>query len=87
MPVQHVGDVSFGSHGEIPYFMFFFLTSVSLGSMGHPNDTMAVADSRGRVFGVSSLRIADASAFPLLPPGHCQATVCMWCLIVTKASS
>ena len=39
---------------------------------------MAVADSKGRVFGVSNLRVADISAFPLLPPGHPQATVCKW---------
>ena len=47
-----------------------------LGKMGRRNDTMAVADSTGRVFGVSNLRVADISAFPLLPPGHPQATVC-----------
>ena len=47
-----------------------------LGKMGQRNDTMAVADSEGRVFGVSNLRVADISAFPLLPPGHPQATVC-----------
>ena len=37
---------------------------------------MAVVDSTGKVFGVSRLRVADISAFPLLPPGHPQATVC-----------
>ena len=47
-----------------------------LGKMGRRNDSMAVADSNGRVFGVSNLRVADISAFPLLPPGHPQATVC-----------
>lgn len=44
--------------------------------MGKRNDTMAVVDSRGRVIGVSGLRVVDASAFALLPPGHPQSTVC-----------
>ena len=44
--------------------------------MGLANDSMAVVDSRARVFGVSGLRVVDASAFPFLPPGHPQATVC-----------
>lgn len=44
--------------------------------MGVANDSMAVVDSTARVFGVSGLRVVDASAFPLLPPGHPQATVC-----------
>ena len=47
-----------------------------LGKMGQANDPMAVADSTGRVFGVSNLRVADISAFLLLPPGHPQSTVC-----------
>lgn len=47
-----------------------------LGKMGHANDPMAVADSTGRVFGVSNLRVADISAFSLLSPGHPQSTVC-----------
>ena len=47
-----------------------------LGKMGQANDPKAVADSTGRVFGVSNLRVADISAFPLLPPGHPQSTVC-----------
>ncbi|RAH49685.1 GMC family oxidoreductase [Aspergillus brunneoviolaceus CBS 621.78] len=45
--------------------------------MGTSNDPMAVVDSRARVFGVSRLRVVDASAFPLLPPGHPQSVVCM----------
>lgn len=44
--------------------------------MGVQNDTMAVVDSKARVFGVSGLRVVDASAFPILPPGHPQSTVC-----------
>lgn len=44
--------------------------------MGQAADPYAVVDSSGKVFGVSGLRVADASVFPLLPPGHPQATVC-----------
>ena len=47
-------------------------------SMGRVNDPMAVVDSESRVIGVKGLRVVDASAFPLLPPGHPQATVCMF---------
>ena len=45
--------------------------------MGRSNDTMAVVDSKARVYGVQGLRVVDASAFPFLPPGHPQATVYM----------
>ncbi|KAJ5765846.1 Dehydrogenase patE [Penicillium odoratum] len=45
--------------------------------MGIKKDRMAVVDSRARVFGVSGLRVVDASAFPFLPPGHPQSTVYM----------
>jgi len=45
--------------------------------MGLANDTMAVVDSKARVFGVHSLRVVDSSAFPLLPPGYPQSTVYM----------
>lgn len=44
--------------------------------MGKSNDSSAVVDSMARVIGVKSLRVVDASAFPLLPPGHPQATIC-----------
>lgn len=43
--------------------------------MGKADDKMAVVDSRARVFGVEGLRVVDASAFPLLPPGHPQSTI------------
>lgn len=43
--------------------------------MGNTSDPLAVVDSKARVMGVQRLRIVDASAFPLLPPGHPQATV------------
>ena len=45
-------------------------------AMGSPNDSMAVIDSSARVIGVKGLRVVDASSFPILPPGHPQATVC-----------
>ncbi|PLB46518.1 alcohol oxidase [Aspergillus steynii IBT 23096] len=45
--------------------------------MGRADDTMAVVDSEARVFGVERLRVVDASAFPILPPGHPQSTVYM----------
>lgn len=44
--------------------------------MGRKNDSNAVVDTQGRVYGVQGLRIVDASTFPLLPPGHPQVTVC-----------
>ena len=45
-------------------------------AMGRANDAAAVVDSKARVIGVQGLRVVDASAFPLLPPGHPMATVC-----------
>lgn len=44
--------------------------------MGRRDDLMAVVDSEARVIGVEGLRVVDISAFPFLPPGHPQATVC-----------
>jgi len=44
-------------------------------AMGRRGDPAAVVDTHGKVFGVSRLRVVDASAFNLLPPGHCQSTV------------
>ncbi|KAL9588349.1 MAG: hypothetical protein Q9203_002842 [Teloschistes exilis] len=46
-------------------------------AMGRRNNSNAVVDSTAKVFGVQGLRVVDASAFPLLPPGHPQATVYM----------
>jgi choline dehydrogenase len=43
--------------------------------MGNSSDSLAVVDSHARVFGISGLRVVDASSFALLPPGHPQATV------------
>ena len=44
-------------------------------AMGKLEDPMAVIDSRARVFGVSGLRVVDASSFPFLPPGHPMASI------------
>ena len=44
--------------------------------MGKPDDEMAVVDTHARVYGTQGLRVVDASAFPFLPPGHPQATIC-----------
>ena len=43
--------------------------------MGRESDPMAVVDSHARVYGVTGLRVVDASAFPFLPPGHPQSSV------------
>lgn len=48
-----------------------------IGAMGKPDDPQAVVDTRARVYGVQGLRVVDASAFPILPPGHPQSTVYM----------
>jgi choline dehydrogenase len=45
-------------------------------AMGVSSNPAAVIDSHARVFGVKSLRVVDASSFPLLPPGHPQSTIC-----------
>ncbi|EAW11661.1 GMC family oxidoreductase [Aspergillus clavatus NRRL 1] len=44
-------------------------------AMGKREDQMAVVDSKARVIGVDALRVVDASAFPMLPPGHPQSTI------------
>lgn len=43
--------------------------------MGKEGDEGSVVDSVGRVYRARRLRVVDASVFPLLPPGHIQATV------------
>ena len=43
--------------------------------MGRADDPNAVVDAGARVIGVTGLRVVDASAFALLPPGHPQSTV------------
>ncbi|KAJ0108714.1 glucose-methanol-choline oxidoreductase [Diaporthe amygdali] len=42
--------------------------------MGRTSDPDAVVDSRGRVIGVSNLRVIDSSSFPFLPPGPSPQT-------------
>ncbi|KAI1780614.1 glucose-methanol-choline oxidoreductase [Hypoxylon cercidicola] len=44
-------------------------------AMGSSDNPLAVVDSQTRVYGVQNLRVVDASAFPLLPPGHPMSTV------------
>lgn len=56
-------------------------------AMGRSNDTNAVVDSKARVIGVNRLRVVDASAFPLLPPGHPQSTVCKSSTFIAKGST
>ncbi|KAL8974484.1 MAG: hypothetical protein Q9197_001274 [Variospora fuerteventurae] len=46
-------------------------------AMGERSNPNAVIDPTGKVYGVQGLRVVDASAFPLLPPGHPQASVYM----------
>lgn len=41
-------------------------------AMGMKNNSMAVVDSKARVFGVRNLRVIDSSSFPFTPPGHTQ---------------
>lgn len=44
--------------------------------MGMSNDTGAVVDTQGRVYGVENLRVVDASSLPFLPPGLPMGTIC-----------
>ncbi|KAI8630065.1 GMC oxidoreductase [Xylariaceae sp. FL1651] len=44
-------------------------------AMGLPDNPMAVVDSAARVYGVSGLRVVDASSFPFVPAGHPMGTV------------
>jgi choline dehydrogenase len=49
--------------------------------MGKSNDSLAVVDNHARVFGVSKLRVVDASALPFLPPGMPMGTLCVLSLL------
>jgi choline dehydrogenase len=51
--------------------------------MGPQGDPLAVVDSRFRVFGVSNLRVVDASVFPAIPGFFIVAPIYM---ISEKAS-
>ena len=44
--------------------------------MGKPNDSSAVVDPQGRVYGVQGLRVVDASSLPFLPPGLPMGSIC-----------
>lgn len=46
-------------------------------AMGERTDPMAVVDTQGLVFGVSNLRVVDASIFPFLPRGPPMSSVYM----------
>ncbi|THW19997.1 alcohol oxidase [Aureobasidium pullulans] len=46
----------------------------ALCAMGRSNNTMAVVDSKARVYGVTGLRVIDSSSLPFTPPGHTQGT-------------
>lgn len=45
--------------------------------MGRSQEDGAVVDNQGRVFGVSNLRVADASIFPSITNGNLNAPVIM----------
>ena len=55
-------------------------------AMGKPDDPKAVVDSEARVYGVTGLRVVDASAFPILIPGHPMSTVCEFSTIYLELS-
>ncbi|MCJ1299660.1 hypothetical protein MMC08_002453 [Hypocenomyce scalaris] len=40
------------------------------------NGSLAAPDSKARVYGVRGLHEVDASAAPVLPPGHPSSTIC-----------
>jgi choline dehydrogenase len=46
--------------------------ATSTNMMGRKNESMAVVDSHGKVFGVQNLRVIDSSSFRFTPPGHTQ---------------
>lgn len=45
--------------------------------MGPASDPDAVVDPRLRVYGVSGLRVVDASIMPVIPTGHTNAIIFM----------
>lgn len=52
-----------------------YYAGVGTCAMGKKDDPNAVVDSKGRVFGVSGLRVVDASAFPFSIDGQPMGTV------------
>ncbi|KAI7487784.1 GMC oxidoreductase [Hortaea werneckii] len=83
MGVAHQEEVYPGlnvsSDAEIRDYIAYSLSTVYHAActckMGKRSDTMAVVDSKACVYGVQGLRVVDASAFPILPPGHPQSTI------------
>ncbi len=55
--------------------------------MGKQGDPNAVVDSNGKVYGVSGLRVIDASILPFVAPGHSMAPVCKLNRPVIESSS
>ncbi|RMX73054.1 hypothetical protein D0869_13994 [Hortaea werneckii] len=83
MGVAHVEEVFPGlnvsSDAETRDYIAYSLSTVYHAActckMGKSSDKMAVVDSKACVHGVQGLRVVDASAFPILPPGHPQSTI------------
>jgi choline dehydrogenase len=48
-----------------------------VGSCKMGSDEMAVVDPQLRVYGAEGLRVADASAMPVVPSGNCHAGIVM----------
>lgn len=77
------GEISPGPSVQTDEEILHYIQTQSLGAvhhcsalcaMGRSNDTMAVVDSKARVFGVTGLRVIDSSSLPFTPPGHTQGT-------------
>ncbi|KAJ0419908.1 hypothetical protein BJY00DRAFT_324111 [Aspergillus carlsbadensis] len=80
-----IGDEYFpGSHIQTDEEILEYIRE-NVMTLWHPSGTCrtgriqdrAVVDSRARVYGVNRLRVVDASAFAILPPGHPQSTCYM----------
>ena len=78
-PVEAYPGPNITTDAQILNFIRNSMTTVYHASatckMGTNNTKMAVVDSQARVFGVTGLRVVDASSFPFLVPGHPQSTV------------
>jgi choline dehydrogenase-like flavoprotein len=87
--VEFSPGVAVNTSAEILEVIGYSATTISHAAgtckMGIKSDTSAVVDSYARVFGVTGLRVVDASAFPLLPPGHPQGTVCKSLLLLSDS--
>ena len=59
---------------------------IHAGRMGKVSDPDAVIDSRTRAYGAKGLRVVDASAFAILPPGHPKSTICELCLSFSRVA-